>query len=142
MNPDLGMAAELIWATRGRQWGFRFLLDGGLRDPLLEYERLFADLGDAPTAYRRVGGRVAIRFPDPEGRLDAAGRVIPHEFILSGQVADGIHSEVEGLEQIWPLVASAYARVWDAEEPPSAADLRFPAQDRPTSEPSRSNGDG
>jgi hypothetical protein len=30
---------------------------------------------------------------------------------------------------VWPLVAGAYARVWDAEDPPSVADLRFNTQD-------------
>ena len=28
-------AMSLIWATRGRTWGFRFLLNGGFADPLL-----------------------------------------------------------------------------------------------------------
>ena len=33
------LTARLIWATRGRSWGFRFLLKGGLSDPLMAYER-------------------------------------------------------------------------------------------------------
>ena len=34
----------LIWATRGRTWGFRFLRDGGLEDPLDTYEEAFAGI--------------------------------------------------------------------------------------------------
>ena len=120
---------SLIWATRGRSWGFRFLFSGGRSDPLLEYERSFADLEVEPKTWRRAGGKVALRFPDPLGRKDAAGRVIPHEFVVFGALADEIDSVEDGLQQVWPLVAGAYARVWDAEGPPSLADLGFTTQD-------------
>ena len=123
---------QLIWATGGRFWGFRFLLNGGLSDPLLVYERSFANLEDEPTACRRAARTVALRFPDPLGRRDASGRVIPHEFVVFGELADGIESVEDGLTHIWPLVAEAYARVWDAERPPSAADLRLTAEDDPS----------
>ena len=120
---------SLIWATRGRSWGFRFLLNGGRSDPLLEYERSFADLEGEPTSWRRADGKVALRFPDPLRRKDGAGRVIPHEFVVYGDLADEIESVEDGLQQIWPLVEGAYARVWDAEGPPSFADLGFTTQD-------------
>jgi hypothetical protein len=115
----------LIWATRGRSWGFRFLLTAGLHDPLAEYERAFAPMGDAREGWCRVVGAAAVRFPDPLGRRDAAGRVIPHDFVAFGDAAAGIESVADGAQQIWPLVAEAYARVWDASGPPSADDL-FP----------------
>ncbi|MFG1627082.1 hypothetical protein [Kribbella sp. NPDC049227] len=120
---------SFIWATRGRSWGFRFLLNGGRPDPLLDYERSFAGLVDEPTMWRRAAGRVALRFPDPSGRKDAAGRVIPHEFVVFGDLAAAIESVEDGLQQIWPLVAGAYARVWDAKGPPSVADLGFTTKD-------------
>jgi hypothetical protein len=129
VSPEQDPPEGLIWATRGRTWGFRFLLDGGLSDPLLEYERAFADLGDDPRACSRVGGKVALRFPDPLGRRDAAGRVIPHDFVVSGDVASNVQSVDDGLQQVWPLVEAAYARVWNAEHPPTAAGLRFTTQD-------------
>jgi hypothetical protein len=133
---------SLIWATRGRFWGFRFLLNGGRSDPLLDYERSFAGLEDEPTTWRRSAGTVALRFPDPLGRKDAAGRVIPHEFVVSGDSVDEIESVEDGLQQIWPLVAETYARVWDAEAPPSAADLGFTTQDHsPLDTPQRADGD-
>jgi hypothetical protein len=61
-----------IWATRGRTWGFRFLRSGGLEDPLGVYEDTFSQIGDQPKAWRRVADKVALRFPDPDGRRDAA----------------------------------------------------------------------
>jgi hypothetical protein len=113
---------SLIWATRGRTWGFRFLLDGGFEDPLLEYDTVFSAVGDEPEVCHRVGGRVALRFPDPLERKDMAGRLIPHDFVVSGPLADGIDSVEDGLRQIWrrPEVADAFARVWDRPVPPSS----------------------
>ncbi|MEU4394375.1 hypothetical protein [Kribbella sp. NPDC023855] len=116
----------LIWATRGHSWGFRFLLNGGHPDPLPEYERNFVGLETEPTTYRRTAGTVALRFPDPLGRKDAAGRIIPHDFVVSGDLADEIESVEDGRQQIWPRVARTYARVWEAEDPPSIADLDSP----------------
>lgn len=66
-----------------------------------------------------LGDRVALRFPDPEHRTDAAGRTIPHEFVLSGKEADGVCSLDEGRARIWPVVAGEYAEVWDAAEAPA-----------------------
>lgn len=128
MNLDHGVLGKLIWATRGRSWGFRFLLNGDFADPLQEYELAFANVEDEPTAWRQAAGKVAFRFPDPLRRRDTAGRVIPHEFVVFGDLADGIESVEDGLLQVWPVVQGAYARVWDAEAPPSASDLQFTAQ--------------
>jgi len=117
--------SRLIWATRGRNWGFRFLLDAGLRDPLSEYERAFAELADERSAWRRTGRVVAVRFPDPKGRRDAAGRVIPHEFVVFGDGADVVNSVHDGEQHLWPLVEQSFEHVWDADTTPSVADLRF-----------------
>lgn len=127
MSLDPTRPAQLIWATRGRSWGFRFLLDAGLSDPLPTYERAFAGLVDAPTVCRRAGQEVALRLPDPQRRRDSAGRVIPQEFVALGHLADTVGTVDDGLEQIWPLVEHAYARVWDADAAPTSADLRFDA---------------
>jgi hypothetical protein len=132
VRPSEKLPERFIWATRGRFWGFRFLLRGGLSDPLLAYERSFAGLDDKPATWRRAAGTVALRFPDPMGRRDASGRVIPHEFVVFGKLADEIESVEDGLTHIWPLVAEAYARVWNAERPPSASDLRLTVGDNPS----------
>jgi hypothetical protein len=134
---------RLIWATRGRSWGFRFLLNGGLSDPLLVYERSFADLEDEPTTCHRSAGKVALRFPDPLGRRDASGRIIPHEFVVFGDLADEIESVEDGLRRIWPLVAEVYAATWDAERPPSVADFLLTPEDDPlVAAPRSADGDG
>jgi hypothetical protein len=134
VRPGEELTARLIWATRGRFWGFRFLLKGGLSDPLPAYEGSFAGDDDKPATRRRAAGTVALRFPDPLGRRDASGRVIPHEFVVFGDLADEIESVEDGRTHIWPRVAEAYARVWDAERPPSTADLRLTAEDNPSSD--------
>jgi hypothetical protein len=63
---------------------------------------------------------VALRVPDPVGRLDRAGRVIAHDFVVFGALADGVTSVEAGRQRIWPLVADDFARVWDLSAPPPA----------------------
>jgi hypothetical protein len=109
---------SLVWATRGRDWGFRFLRDGGLADPLTLYETAFACIEDEPEAWRRDGETVACRFPDPLERRDAAGRVIPHEFVITGPSAAGINSAQDGRRLVWPLVADEFAAIWALPKPP------------------------
>jgi len=109
----------VIWATRGEVWGFRFLRSTGIPDPLLEYDRAFAGIGAEPRIWRRVGKDVALRFPDPSGRKDRSGRVIPHDFVVFSPLADQINSVEDGLRAVWPLVADEYARAWKLPEPPA-----------------------
>lgn len=113
---------SIIWATRGRTWGFRFLLTGGLKDPLLEYEETFSGAGDDAEICHRAGARVALRFPDPHDRKDAAGRVIPHEFVISGPLAEEIKSVEDGRRVVWnrPGVADEFERIWDLPQLPPA----------------------
>ena len=113
--------ARLIWATRGQAWGFRFLRDGGFADPLSAYEHAFSNVADQPQAWHRDSTSVALRFTDPEQRADEAGRVILHEFVVFGTLADQIHSLEEGEQIIWPLVADEYRRIWSMDAPPSEA---------------------
>lgn len=101
------------------------MLDAGFEDPLGEYERAFAGLSDTATAWRREGEEVALRFPDPLGRRDSAGRVIPHEFVVFGDLAKTISCVDEGIRRIWPVVDRAYARIWNAHTAPATEDLRF-----------------
>jgi len=109
---------RFIWATRGRSWGFRFLRNGGLGDPLRTYEDAFAEVGDRPEAWRRGPGMVALRFPDPEARRDASGRVIPHDLVLLGDWADDLDSFEAGQRRMWNEIASDFEDAWDEPEPP------------------------
>lgn len=110
---------RIIWATRGRTWGFRFLLDGGHDDPLPVYDRAFAGTENESTLCRRVGPLLALRFPDPEGRQDHAGRVIPHDVVVEGPPSDDVRSLDDGLRLVWPLLADIFASNWEQSRPPA-----------------------
>lgn len=112
---------KLIWATRGRNWGHRFLLDGGYRDPLPEYDRMFSTLSDESELWHVEGDRAALRFPDPERRADHAGRIISHEFVIFAPEFLEISSAATGLSLVWnqPNVAARFDEIWDLPKPPS-----------------------
>ncbi|WP_327243244.1 hypothetical protein [Streptomyces sp. NBC_01320] len=112
---------SLIWATRGRTWGFRFLRDGGYKDPLRVYDDVFSGVADELEVWRRVAEKGALRFPDPLGRQDRAGRIIPHDFVVFGSLADKVDSIEDARRLIWPQVADEFARVWELPQPPSAS---------------------
>jgi len=117
-----------IWATRGREWGFRFLRDGGFGDPLRVYDVAFSGVDGAPEAWRRVAGTrelpemVALRFPDPLGRKDRAGRVIPHFFVVLPPLAEDVESVEDGRRLVWPIVAAQFERSWELSKPPLLTD--------------------
>lgn len=113
---------SLLWATRGRTWGFRFLRTAGLTDPLPAYEDAFSGIGDEPEICRRSGSQVALRLRDPHGRKDQSGRMIVHDFVLRGSAAVGVDSVRGGLETVWPLVEEEYAQVYDSSAPPPPRD--------------------
>jgi hypothetical protein len=108
---------SLVWATRGRTWGFRFLRDGGLNDPLVLYRKTFAGLEGESKVCQRFGEVLALRFPDPVGRKDRSGRVIPHDFILFAPLSDGIDSVEQGRRVVWPLVRDEYRETWRKSNP-------------------------
>ncbi len=110
----------LLWATRGRDWGFRFLIRRDLVDPLPEYDRVFAGHYGQPEVCARVDGRVGLRFADPDDRKDSSGRAISHDFVLEGSLGNRVTSVDTGIEVVWPMVASRYATAWDSKAPPSA----------------------
>lgn len=107
----------MIWITRGRRWGFRFLLDGGFEDPLRPYEEAFgSESGEAQFIRHRVGS-VAVRLLDPERRKDRVGRTISHDFVVFGDHAEAIASVEDALRVLWPRVADFYGENWDRNEP-------------------------
>ncbi|MGP0223595.1 hypothetical protein [Paenarthrobacter sp. NCHU4564] len=112
-------ATELafIWATRGKTWGFRFLRTAGQPNPLELYEKAFQGEMDAPETFQTNADTIAIRVPDPEGRRDAAGRVIPHEFVLFKPLPREVISAEEAFQLVWPEVKEDFARDWDQPKP-------------------------
>lgn len=109
----------MIWATRGRAWGFRFIYTGGFVDPLVEYERAFSHATDGGAYFERSGQRVALRFLDPKGREDRSGRPIPHAFVLFDDEALRVETMEDGIREIWPLVEEEYERIWCASIAPN-----------------------
>lgn len=123
-EPNPKSSPLLIWATRGRSWGFRFVWRGGFADPLPIHEAAFSGLSGTSAAWQRLDERsrtgrpeltgvVALRFLDPDGRRDRAGRIIPHDFVVFPPLADSIHSLDDGRRLVWPLVAEEFSRSWD-----------------------------
>ena len=110
----------LLWATRGRRWGFRFLyVDDAVAgaDPLPLYERAFAGHEDETEGCWRADELLAVRILDPEGRRDEAGRVIPHEIVLEAAQAEHVSTSADAIEHVWPLLAERYAGLWDGPAP-------------------------
>lgn len=103
----------LMWATRGKDWGFRFLDDAGEADPLPLYRQAFINHELATELVHKDIGFTAARIEDPLGRRDHSGRVIPHDFVLRGQMAEGINTPEDVREVIWPLVAQKFEEIWD-----------------------------
>lgn len=82
----------LLWATRGRSWGFRILRHPALTDVdwLSVYEKVFSRTDSSPAFFHaelempELGrwNLIAARFADPDHSRDDAKRPIPHELIL------------------------------------------------------------
>lgn len=124
-----------IWATRGKNWGFRFLASAGLTDPLPTYEAAFAGVGDDVETIARKADRVAVRFTDPKGRRDRAGRLIPHEFVFLADDVARVQCIDDARGLFWPLVADWFEGVWDAAEPPEAFGAPQPGESTPSQPP-------
>jgi hypothetical protein len=120
---------NVIWATRGRSWGFRFLLDGGLADPLETYDQAFAGTDGQSEVCKRVGSHVALRFPDPLDRRDEATRTIPHDIVVLPPLSADVDTVADGLRLVWPALAGAFAKLWTRSDPPAARDVRLAMDD-------------
>ena len=109
----------LLWATRGRSWGFRFLPVEGTTgaDPLALYERAYIGHEDESEGCWRTDDLLAVRFADPEGRADESGRVIPHELVLGAAGTTELATPEAAVEQVWPLLAERYEAIWDGAAP-------------------------
>lgn len=106
---------NFIWVTRGKSWGFRFLRDGGFADPLPVYEKAFENLRHERQGIEKRNDVIALKFPDPEGRKDAAGRIIPHHLVLFGSSNFHLDSMEDGISVIWPSIEQEFAELWDSD---------------------------
>lgn len=108
----------LIWATCGKYWGYRFLYTGGYLDPLIPYEAAFKGFSEDEN-FRRVEGKVAIRFDDPEERHDYSGRIIVHEFLIVGPETKMLDNFDDAFEMVWPSASEHFDLVWNSPESPT-----------------------
>lgn len=100
--------------------------DAGLDDPRAAYLRWFSGIENEMPVYRKNGDVVVVRFPDPQGRRDSAGRIIPHEFVVFSPTSDGITSVNAAIRDLWPEVQDTFARVWDDPKPQRLSRRRPP----------------
>lgn len=106
---------KMIWATRGRNWGFRFLRNGGFSDPLPEYDKAFGGHSAELQLWLPRADSLTLRFPDPLERKDAAGRTIAHDFVVFNPAAGLMESFESAQQNVWADVAQEYSAVWDFE---------------------------
>lgn len=99
---------DLIHATRGKTKGFTFLKQGGVPTFLQEYENAFGHDSGQTGVFKKVGGKIAVSFLDPDGKKDFAGRLIPHEILIPKSMAHGINNVDDVMEKIWPLLKDQY----------------------------------
>ena len=94
-------------------------------DPLATYEQAFERADGERTYLGHSEGVVALRFPDPLGRCDESGRVIPHDVVLLESPDPRVASVEAGRELVWPLMEAAYAEVWDQPRAPRPNSVRL-----------------
>ncbi len=113
---------SIIWLTRGKKWGFRFLSTGPLSndEAMVVYDQIFADNDAVPYAvhgkiYKGSCAKyyyVALRFYDDiSKRCDESGRRIIHEIVVVTPFANGIiqidadvHSFCSGVKEYYDSV--------------------------------------
>lgn len=108
---------SVIHATRGKERGFGFLANGGLKDPLREWDHVGNINEFNGNQFQRYGKnleKAAVVFDDPHGRKDAAGRVIPHLVILPKEHAKDVHDFEGAKKKAWNLVKDDFNSLYDS----------------------------
>ncbi|WP_414542709.1 hypothetical protein [Nostoc sp. CCY0012] len=115
----------ILWSTRGRDWGFRMLLQPKIPcdDWLLPYEAMFNHTSTEDTKLSRgkvtIHGNhvpyVAVTFADPESRKDRAGRIIPHKIAIVGEESNKFQDFDSVQKDVWQKLSSVYAQLYEHE---------------------------
>lgn len=105
---------NLVWAAGGFVRGTRIIRAPDGVDGLAVYEaavpRLAMD-AEAVAAWREG---YALRFLDPDGRRDRAGRPIVHEVVILDPLAVPDHVPT-AVAEVWPEIRDEYAELWDGD---------------------------
>jgi hypothetical protein len=117
MNPE-----HILWSTRGLDWGFSLVLVPKLKcqDWLRVRDAIFGGSSNDGDFFKRdsiglCGSReeyAAVRFLDPKGRKDRAGRVIPHEFVIFGPSSNPFNDGATLKEAAWKQAESCYKEIF------------------------------
>jgi hypothetical protein len=100
---------DIVFYSRGKNKGLRFMQNGGTPTPLAEFGKGFQGDYDQPMDYfHKYEGKIAVVLKDPEGRKDHAGRYIPHNLIIPKSMAPGIDNIDDVVEKIWPKLKDIY----------------------------------
>lgn len=117
---------DILWSTRGLEWGFRILrhppgdrdwlpvYDGFFRGT--EYEERLFMLKESAVISPQKERCIVLRFTDPQERKDRSGRLIPHEIIILSKSAEGIETWEQARDAVWPLIEKEYAELYDANQ--------------------------
>lgn len=108
-----GEQTDIFHASRTKNKGFQFVKSGGLPSPLSEYESVFGADRFEPGLKKLSDGRVAAAFHDFNGRVDRAGRVIPHQVIIPKAMASDVSNMDDVKTKIWPQLKDAYDGLYD-----------------------------
>lgn len=109
-----------FWATRGHEWGNRLLRKPAVEKPLEQFEAHLALLSDEDDSLAPIPGGYALRFTDPEGRHDRAGRPIHHEVVVLDEPGPPPVDLNAAVSRVWPEIRNDYARLWGNGNSPSA----------------------
>lgn len=118
---------NILWSTRGYEWGFRRLLEPTFEctDWFIPYQQMFPESSsNEPKFYsgevklpenNKTYKYVAIRFLDTNENKDKSNRIIPHEIALLGEKSQD-YSDFESFHSaIWSYLAPIYKKVYKYE---------------------------
>ena len=114
---------NILWITRGNQWGFRILLKPQLEceDWFNVYDLIFdqnsTEKEQFSKSYVRINNNkipyVSVVFLDPESRKDQATRVIPHTIAILGDDCNSFNNLDSVKQSIWPKLSDVYFELYD-----------------------------
>ncbi len=117
----------IIHQAKGFREDFHFRLNGGLKQPSREFDAAGLLNPYENRKFWRYGKddeKIAARFVNPEGKLDAFGRPLHHSLVVPKHLAKGINNIDDVVEKIWPLIKKEHQAYYEEDK---AREMRFRA---------------